>query len=98
MVADLEQRQRFQALLFPEGVKYHRDRGFSTPKSRMEFPNTDVKSRYVSASFLPGDRVVFNVKGNQYRLVVARRYDLGIVFVRFVGTHAEYDRIDAKSI
>ena len=57
-----------------------------------------IKAVYSSASFLAGDRVVFNIKGNAYRLVVAVRYDLGIVFIRFVGTHAEYDRIDAVTI
>jgi mRNA interferase HigB len=58
----------------------------------------DIKERYASASFLADNRVVFNIKGNEFRLVVAVRYDLGIVFVRFVGTHAEYDRIDATTI
>lgn len=58
----------------------------------------DIKRRYASASFLPGDRVVFNIKGNQHRLVVAVRYDLSIVFIRFVGTHSEYDRIDPLAI
>jgi mRNA interferase HigB len=58
----------------------------------------DVKRRYAAASFLPGDRVVFNAKGNQFRLVAAVRYDLKIVFIRFVGTHAEYDRIDPLTI
>lgn len=45
-----------------------------------------------------GDRVVFNVGGNKYRLVVAVKYTAQIVFVRFVGTHAEYDEIDAGEI
>ena len=52
---------------------------------------SDLKARYASASFLANDLVVFNIKGNEYRLVVAVRYDFGIVYVRFVGTHAEYD-------
>lgn len=42
--------------------------------------------------------MVFNLKGNSHRLVVAVRYDLGIVFIRFVGTHQEYDRIDAARV
>ena len=58
----------------------------------------EVKSRYRSASVLANDRLVFNIKGNDHRLVVAVRYDLGILFVRFVGTHAEYDRIDAATV
>lgn len=59
---------------------------------------SEIKARYASASLLPGNRVVFNIKGNRYRLVAAVRYDLGIVFIRFVGTHAEYDAIDAIAI
>lgn len=57
-----------------------------------------IKQRYRHADVLPGDRVVFNIGGNKYRLVVAIRYDVGIVFIRFIGTHAEYDRIDATQI
>jgi mRNA interferase HigB len=44
------------------------------------------------------DRVVFNVKGSSYRVVVAIRYEYGIVFIRFVGTHQEYDRIGAAKV
>lgn len=42
--------------------------------------------------------MVFDIGGNKYRLVVAVRYDIGIMFIRFIGTHAEYDRIDVRSI
>ncbi len=58
----------------------------------------DIKAAYRNASFLANDRVVFNIKGNDYRLVVAVRYEKGIMFVRFIGTHREYDRIDAETI
>lgn len=58
----------------------------------------DVKARYAAASILANDRVVFNIGGNKYRLVVAVRYDFGILYIRFIGTHAEYDRIDATTI
>ena len=58
----------------------------------------DIKAAHRNASFLPNGRVVFNIKGNDYRLVVAVRFAAGRMFVRFVGTHAEYDRIDATSI
>lgn len=57
-----------------------------------------ILDRYRSADILPGNRVVFNIKGNQYRLVVKIHYNTGIVYIRFVGTHAEYDRIDAETI
>ncbi len=52
----------------------------------------DVKGRYPSASFLGGDRVVFNLKGNKYRLLVKVSYKSGIVRVQMIGTHAEYDK------
>jgi len=59
---------------------------------------TDIKRVYRNASVLPNNRVVFNIKGNTYRVVVAIHYDFGIVFIRFIGTHAEYDRVDATTI
>lgn len=58
----------------------------------------DVKRAYRNASFLPGNRVVFNIKGNDCRLVVAMHYNRQITFVRFVGTHRRYDQIDAGTI
>lgn len=58
----------------------------------------ELKARFRSADFLPGNRAVFNIKGNHYRLVVRIHFDTGIVFIRFVGTHAAYDRIDASKI
>jgi mRNA interferase HigB len=58
----------------------------------------DIKTAYPSASFLAGNRVVFNVKGNKYRVIVALKYDFFAVYVRFIGTHAEYDEIDAATI
>jgi mRNA interferase HigB len=58
----------------------------------------DIKRRYPSADFLKGNRAVFNIKGNDYRLVVKIHYNTGIVYIRFAGTHAEYDRIDAERI
>jgi mRNA interferase HigB len=58
----------------------------------------DIKRDYVSASFLAGNRVVFNIKGNHYRLVVKINYDYQMVWIRFIGTHATYDKIDASKI
>ena len=58
----------------------------------------DIKGEYATASFLADNRVVFNIKGNRYRLVVKIYYDFGKVFIRFIGTHAEYDKIDATTI
>ena len=59
----------------------------------------DVRARYGSADFVAGNRVIFNIRGNNYRLVVAVKYaPLFLVYIRFVGTHAEYDQIDAATI
>ena len=57
-----------------------------------------IKRVYRNASIVANNRVVFNIKGNDYRLVVAINYDYGIVYIRFVGTHAEYDKIDVTTI
>lgn len=58
----------------------------------------DIKAQYRSASVLKNRRVVFNIKGNDYRLIVAIAYKLQIVYVKFVGTHREYDAVDAETI
>jgi mRNA interferase HigB len=59
----------------------------------------DVKQRFgTTVDFLPGNRIVFDLAGNRYRLVAKVNYRLKIAFVRFIGTHAEYDRIDAETI
>ena len=59
---------------------------------------TDIKAYYRHASILKNRRVVFNIKGNDYRLVVAVAYRIGVVYVKFVGTHAQYDAIDAETV
>ncbi|MEW6114851.1 MAG: type II toxin-antitoxin system HigB family toxin [Thermodesulfobacteriota bacterium] len=66
-------------------------------KARWTKP-VDVIRSYPNARAIGKDRLVFDIKGNAYRLVVAVRYDKGLVFVRFVGTHSEYDRIDAATV
>lgn len=58
----------------------------------------DIKQRYAHADVLPGNRVVFDLKGNTYRLVVRINYQSGCIFIRFVGTHADYAKIDARTI
>jgi mRNA interferase HigB len=58
----------------------------------------DVKRLYSTASIISADRVVFNIKGNDYRLVVAVDYEKGIVWIKWVGSHADYDRIDVKEV
>jgi mRNA interferase HigB len=58
----------------------------------------DIKTDYPSASILPGNRVVFNIKGSLYRLIVKINYRAGVIWIRFVGTHKEYDQINAETI
>ena len=62
-----------------------------------KIPN-DIKIDYRNASFVANNRVIFNIKGNTYRLVAAVNYDFGIIYIRFVGSHEEYDKIDATTI
>ena len=57
-----------------------------------------IKQKYKNASVIGENRIVFNIKGNKYRLVVTVKYDFKIVFIRFIGTHNKYDKIDAKKI
>ena len=59
---------------------------------------SDIRSQYRSASILKNRRVVFNIKGNEYRLIVAIAYKLQIVYVEFIGTHQQYAAIDAHTI
>ena len=62
-----------------------------------ENPN-EIKQEYPSASILNDNRVVFNIKGNNYRLIVKINYDYQMIWIRFIGTHAEYDKISANAI
>ena len=64
--------------------------GWSTP--------AQVRAEFSSASILRNNRVVFRIRGNNYRLVTAIFYARGRVYIRFIGTHAEYDRIDAEEV
>jgi mRNA interferase HigB len=67
--------------------------------ARAEWRNPeDVKVSYPKASILKGGRVVFNVKGNDYRLIARVQYQAGVLAIRFFGTHAEYDEIDAETV
>ena len=66
-------------------------------RARWKTP-VDIKAKYRSASILKGGRAVFNICGNKYRLIVRFDYEKGIGFVRFLGTHKEYDRINAEEV
>lgn len=58
----------------------------------------DLKSEYPNASILKDNRIVFNIKGNNYRLIVKINFEYQISWIRFIGTHAEYDKINANEI
>jgi mRNA interferase HigB len=60
-------------------------------------PN-DIRQVYATAGIIANNRVVFNIRGNHYRLIVAINYAYQIIYIRFVGTHQEYDQIDAATI
>lgn len=65
-------------------------------KSDWKTPN-DVKRTYRNASIVGNNRIVFNIKGNEYRLIVRINYEKEWIFIRFIGTHKEYDQIDAST-
>lgn len=66
-------------------------------KANWTNPN-QLKEKYPSASILENNRVCFNIKGNHYRLIVRINFDYQMVWIRFIGTHSEYDKIDANNI
>jgi mRNA interferase HigB len=67
--------------------------------SNAEWKTTaDVKRRYVTASIVTAERIVFNIKGNDYRLVVAADFDKAIVWIKWLGTHKAYDKIDVTKV
>ena len=73
-------------------VKSALDAWFTEVEDAIWQSSQDIKDRYSSADFLAENRVIFNIKGNHYRLVVKVRYQNGIVAIEWVGTHAEYDK------
>jgi mRNA interferase HigB len=72
--------------------KKHLKLGFQRLMKLTGNPPQDIKNRYRSADFLADNRVIFNIKGNHYRLVVRVKYQNGIAVIEWVGTHSEYDK------
>ena len=67
--------------------------------SSAEWKNSnDIRLEYPTASIIGDNRVVFNIKGNTYRLIIKINFDYQMIWIRFIGTHAEYDKINAKTI
>ncbi len=81
----------------PDAEQYLKTWYDTVRASKWTSPN-DIKETYINASILKESRVVFNIKGNSYRLVVKFNYERQWAFIRFIGTHSEYDKIDANTI
>jgi mRNA interferase HigB len=79
-------------------VKAALDAWFGEAKKASWRGTSDVKRSYATASIVTAERIVFNVKGNDYRLVVAVDFEKSIVWIKWLGTHKEYDRIDEGEI
>lgn len=81
----------------PDAEKQLRAWFADTKQARWKSP-AEIKKIYKNASIIGDNRVVFNIKGNSYRLIVAINYAFSVVYIRFVGSHVHYDRIDAINI
>jgi mRNA interferase HigB len=81
----------------PEAEQYLKTWYDTVMKADWRTPN-EVKNSFANASILKDSRIVFNIKGNTFRLIAKFNFEKQWVFIRFIGTHAEYDRIDANSI
>jgi mRNA interferase HigB len=74
------------------------DAWFDEVKKARWASTADVKRHYATASIVSADRIVFNIKGNDYRLVVAVDFEKGIIWIKWIGTHKDYDKIDVKEV
>lgn len=92
---------------FVEGRAGHRDQRalkaaldawFDEVRKAKWASTADVKRRYATASIVSAERIVFNIKANDYRLVVAVDFEKGILWIKWIGTHAAYDRIDVRKV
>lgn len=81
----------------PETEQYLKTWYDTAMNANWKHPN-DVKQTYATASILKNERIVFNIKGNSFRLIVKLNFEKQWIFVRFIGTHSEYDKIDANTI
>lgn len=74
------------------------DAWFDEAKKARWSSAADVKRSYATASIISADRIVFNIKGNDYRLVVAADFEKSIVWIKWIGTHRDYDQIDVREV
>ncbi len=81
-----------------QAVKAALDAWFHEAKKARWKNTADIKRSYATASIVTAERVVFNIKGNAYRLVVAVDFEKGIVWIKWIGTHKDYDRVDVTEV
>lgn len=81
-----------------KAVKEQLDSWFAEAEKANWKTSAELKEQYSSASIISAERVVFNIKGNDYRLVVSINYHFGILLIKWLGTHAEYDKINVKEV
>jgi len=74
------------------------DAWFDEVKKARWATTADVRRRYATASIVPSDRIVFTIKGNDFRLIVAVDFEKGIVWIKWIGTHRDYDRINVLEV
>ncbi len=74
------------------------DAWFDEVKKARWTGSAEVKRSYATASIVSADRIVFNIKGNDYRLIVAVDFEKGIVWIKWIGTHRDYDKIDVNEV
>jgi mRNA interferase HigB len=82
---------------YPDAEQYLKTWYDTAINANWKTPN-DVKQNYANASILKDSRIVFNIKGNSHRLIAKINFDKQWIFIRFIGTHSEYDKIDANRI
>ena len=81
-----------------QALKAALDAWFAEVRKARWSSSVDVKRLYASASIVSADRIVFNIKGNDYRLVVSVDFEKAIVWIKWLGTHRDYDRIDVREV
>lgn len=79
-------------------VKAALDAWFDEVRKAQWKSTSDIKRSYATASIVSADRIAFNIEGNAYRLVAATDFEKGIVWIKWIGSHKDYDRIDVRSI
>lgn len=81
-----------------QALKAALDAWFEEVRKAQWRSTADIRRLYATASIVSADRIVFNIKGNSYRLIVAVDFEKSIVWIKWIGTHRDYDRVDVKEV